>query len=403
LENLARFSKDDSQRNVSPATQAVWAGESQSLAQGATQVPIVYSAAFGYGDVDEWLDVALGRKPGHIYSRNTNPTVQAFEEKVRVLEGAQAATSFATGMAAISNTLFALLSPGDRIVSVKDTYGGTNRVFLEFLPRFQIQVELCDTSDHVQIEAAIARGCKVVYLESPTNPTLKVMDIARLATAGHKAGAIVIADNTFATPINQNPLALGADLVIHSATKFLGGHADALGGAVCGDAALVEQIYHYREITGAMLDPMAAFLLIRGMKTLHLRIRQQNENALAIARWLQAQPAVVAVYYPGLESHTHHDIAQRQMRGFGGVLSFMLQGGFEAVKRVLPRLRLAHRAANLGAVETIAGPPATTSHVECTAEERLAMGIPEGLVRYSVGIEDVQDLIADLTQAFEAA
>jgi cystathionine gamma-synthase len=403
LENPNRFSKDDSNGGFAAATLAVWAGESQSLAQGATQVPIVYSAAYGYGDVDEWLDVALGRKPGHIYSRNTNPTVQAFEEKVRVLEGAPAATSFATGMAAISNTLFTLLSPGDRIVSVKDTYGGTSKVFLEFLPRFHIQVELCDTDDHTQIEAAISKGCKMVYLESPTNPTLKVMDIARLADAGHKAGAIVVADNTFATPINQNPLALGADLVIHSATKFLGGHADALGGVVCGEKQLIDQIYHYREITGATLDPMAAFLLIRGMKTLHLRIRQQNENALTIARWLQSHPAVAAVYYPGLETHPYHEVAQHQMRGYGGVLSFMLRGGFEAVKRVLPRLRLAHRAANLGAVETIAGPPATTSHVECTVEERQAMGIPEGLIRYSVGIEDAQDLIADLAQAFEAA
>lgn len=398
-----QFPGDDSNMDLAIATQVVWAGEGQSLAQGATQVPIVYSAAFGYDDVDEWLEVALGHKPGHIYSRNTNPTVQAFEEKVRVLEGAQAATSFSTGMAAISNTLFTLLSPGDRIVSVKDTYGGTNKVFLEFLPRMQIRVELCDTSDHAQVEAAISQGCKVVYLESPTNPTLKVMDIARLAAAAHQAGAIAIADNTFATPVNQNPLALGADLVIHSATKFLGGHADALGGVACGDAQLVERIYHYREITGATLDPMAAYLLIRGMKTLHLRIRQQNENALTIARWLQSHPAVAAVYYPGLEAHLHHEIAQRQMRGYGGVLSFMLRGGFESVKRMLPRLRLAHRAANLGAVETIVGPPATTSHVECTAEERQAMGIPEGLIRYSVGIEDAQDLIADLSQALEAA
>ncbi|MEJ2599751.1 MAG: cystathionine gamma-synthase family protein [Anaerolineales bacterium] len=401
--NPTQFPEDLSEMNIAASTQAVWAGESVSVAQGATQVPIVYSAAFGYDDVDEWLEVALGHKPGHIYSRNTNPTIQAFEEKVRVLEGAQAATSFATGMAAISNTLFTLLSPGDRIVSVKDTYGGTNRVFLEFLPRFHIQVELCDTSDHSQIEAAIKEGCKVVYLESPTNPTLKVMDIARLALAGHEGGAIVIADNTFATPINQNPLALGADLVIHSATKFLGGHADALGGVVCGDAGLVERIYHYREITGATLDPMAAYLLIRGMKTLQLRVQKQNENALRIAHWLQAHPAVAAVYYPGLKAHALHDVAQRQMRGYGGVLSFMLQGGFEAVKRVLPRLRLARRAANLGAVETIVGPPATTSHVECSAEERQAMGIPEGLIRYSAGIEDAQDLIADLSQALEVA
>jgi cystathionine gamma-synthase len=384
-----------------PGTLSVWAGEEKNLWQGATQVPVVHSVAFGYPDVDSWLNVAMGRESGHIYSRNTNPTVQAFEEKVRQLEGAAAATSFATGMAAISNTLFTLLSPGDRVVSVKDTYGGTSKLFLEFLPRFQIEVELCDTTDHAAIEAAIAHGCQVLYLESPTNPTLKVMDIARLAQAAHQVGAVVVADNTFATPINQNPLALGVDLVLHSATKFLGGHADALGGVVCGAAELVEKIYHYREINGATLDPMAAYLLLRGMKTLHLRIRQQNESAMQIARFLQAQPHVSHVFYPGLESHQHHDVARRQMRGFGGVLSFMLKGGFDAVRAFLPRLRYAHLAANLGAVETIAGPPATTSHVECTPEEREAMGIPEGLIRYSVGIEETEDLIADLRQALE--
>jgi cystathionine gamma-synthase len=398
MSNQAKISKN----TPSPATQTLWAGEGESLVMGATQVPIVYSAAYGYPDVDEWLDVALGNKPGYIYSRNTNPTVHAFEEKIRLLEGAQAATSFSTGMAAISNTLFTLLSPGDRVVSVKDTYGGTNKIFTEFLPRFNVDVTLCDTTDHDQIEAAVSQGCRVLYLETPTNPTLKVVDLARLAAAGHKVGAIVVADNTFATPVNQNPLALGVDLVLHSATKFLCGHADALGGVVCGKRELVEEIYHYREITGATLDPMAAYLIIRGMKTLYLRIRQQNESALKIARWLQAQPVIAAVYYPGLETHVHHEIAKRQMRGFGGVLSFMLQGGFEAVRRVLPKLRFAHRAANLGAVETVAGPPSTTSHVECTAEEREAMGIPEGLIRYSVGIEDPDDLIADLTQAFEA-
>lgn len=388
---------------LSPATLAVWAGEEDSLVAGATQVPIVYSAAYGYPDVDAWLDAALGRASGHIYSRNTNPTVAALEAKVRTLEGAAAAASFASGMAAISNTLFTLLSPGDRVVSVKDSYGGTNKLFLEFLPRFGIQVELCDTTDHEAIEAAVGRGCRVLYLESPTNPTLKVVDIARLAAAGHRAGAVVLTDNTFATPINQNPLALGADLVIHSATKFLGGHADALGGLVCGDADLVGRIYHFREINGACLDPMAAFLILRGLKTLALRVERQNASALAIARWLESQPAVAAVFYPGLASNVHHDVARRQMRGYGGVLSFMLKGGFEAVKRVLPALALARRAANLGAVETIAGPPATTSHVECTPAEREAMGIPEGLIRYSVGIEDPRDLMADLARALAAA
>jgi cystathionine gamma-synthase len=202
--------------------------------------------------------------------------------------------------------------------------------------------------------------------------------------------------------INQSPLELGADLVLHSATKYLGGHADVLGGVVCGKADLIRKIYHYREINGASLSPMSAYLLLRGMKTLGLRIARQNENALSIARFLEAHTAIDRVYYPGLESHAGHEIALRQMRGFGGMMSFTLKGNsFDTVRRFLPKLHLAHKAANLGAVETIAGVPATTSHVECTAEERKALGIPESLIRYSVGIEDVQDLIEDLSQALD--
>ena len=388
------------QKQPRRGTLAVWAGEEdKDLWQRATQVPVVHSVSFGYQDVDQWQEVALGERPGHIYGRNTNPTVDAFEQKVRRLEGAEAATSFATGMAAISNTLYTFLKPGDRVVSVKDTYGGTNKIFLEFLPRLQVDVALCDTTDHETIEKEVAQGCNLLYLESPTNPTLKVVDLERLARAGRGVGALVVVDNTFATPINSNPLQLGADLVLHSATKFLGGHADALGGVLCGPADLVAKVYHYREINGATLHPMAAYLLLRGMKTLHLRIRQQNESALRIAHFLHDHAAVEAVYYPGLPSHENHEIAVRQMRGFGGVLSFMLQGGFDSVRAFLPRLRYAHAAANLGAVETVVGPPRTTSHVESTAEERAAMGIPESLIRYSVGIEETEDLIADLEQA----
>ena len=389
-----------SQKTIHRGTQCVWAGEETYLMQGATQVPVVHSVSYGYKDIDEWLAVALGQKEGHIYGRNTNPTVDAFEDKVRQLEGAEAATSASTGMGIISSTLFTLLEPGQRVVSVKDTYGGTNVIFTEFLPRFHVDVTLCDTTDHAQIEAEIAKGCQVVYLESPTNPTTKVVDIARLSEAAHKVGATVVVDNTFATPMNQNPLALGADLVLHSATKFLGGHADALGGVICGSKTLIEQIYHYREINGATLHPMAAYLLLRGMKTLHLRIRQQNESAMKIAQFLEAHPAIEQVHYPGLASHSGHEIAKQQMRGFGGMLSFMLrENSFDAVRRFIPRLNYAHAAANLGAVETIVGPPSTTSHVECTAEERAAMGIPESLIRYSTGIEDTDDLIADLKQA----
>ncbi|MBY0095847.1 cystathionine gamma-synthase family protein [Mesobacillus maritimus] len=381
-------------------TQAVWAGEKDYLVHGATQVPVVLSVAYGYDDMEEWYDVATGKKKGHIYGRNTNPTVQSFEDKVKILEGAQAATSFSTGMAAISNTLATFLVPGDRIVSIKDTYGGTNKIFTEFLPRQQIEVVLCDTGDHEQIEKEVAKGCKILYLESPTNPTVKITDIERMAKAGKQAGALVIVDNTFATPLLQNPLFLGADLVIHSATKFLGGHADALGGVVCGSEELVEKIYHYREINGATMDPMAAYLMLRGMKTLHLRVRQQCENAMALSKYLQTESLVEGVYYPGLETHPNHEIANKQMKDFGGMLSFAVKGGIDTVRVLLPKLEFANRAANLGAVETTVGPARTTSHIECTPEERAAMGIPEGLIRVSCGIEELEDIIADFQQAF---
>lgn len=381
-------------------TDAVWGGERPAVSGEPTQPPIAQSVAFGYADLDGWQAVALGLEPGHIYSRNTNPTVRVLEDKVRVLEGAEAASSFASGMAAISNTIFALVEPGQRIVSVKDTYGGTNQLFREFLPKFGIEPCLCNTTDAEELEREVRRGCRLLYLETPTNPTLKVVDIARAAQAARAAGAIVVTDNTFATPMNQRPIELGADLVVHSASKFLGGHADALGGIVCGKADLVHRIYHFREITGAALDPFAAYLLLRGMKTLEIRIQRQNANAMAVAQFLEAHPAVEQVFYPGLPSHPQHEVARRQMPGgFGGVLSFAIHGGYPAVKTMLPRLRLAHRAANLGSVETVAGPPATTSHVEVSPQDRAAMGIPEALVRYSCGIENVQDLIADLAQA----
>lgn len=383
-------------------TVSVWGGEDRYLVDNATQVPVVHSVSFGYDDLDEWTDVALGKKPGHIYSRNTNPTVEVFEEKVRLLEGGEAATSASTGMAVISNTLYALLKPGKRVVSVKDTYGGTSQLFTEFLPDYDIDVELCDTTNFFAIEEAVARGCDLLYLETPTNPTLKVLDLERLISAGKAAGAVVVVDNTFATPINQNPLALGADLVVHSATKFLGGHADALGGVVVGSEGLVARIYHYREINGATLHPMAAYLLLRGMKTLQLRVQRQGESAQQIAEFLEGHPKVASVNYPGLASHPQHDVASRQMRGFGGMLSFAIADDLEAVGKFLSRLDLAHSAANLGSVETIVGPPATTSHVEVSAEGRRALGIPEGLIRYSTGIEDVEDLIADLESALEA-
>jgi cystathionine gamma-synthase len=384
-----------------PSTLCVWGGEPERGPEGSTVMPVFHGVTYAYGDLDEWRAVATGERPGHIYSRNTNPTVAVFEDKVRVLERGEAATAFATGMAAISNTLFALLSPGERVVSIRDTYGGTNRIFIEFLPRFGVEVALCDTGDHAAIEAEIDRGCDVLYLESPTNPTLKVLDVARLAARAHAAGATVVVDNTFATPINQRPLELGADLVLHSATKFLGGHSDAMGGVVVGKRELVDRIFGFREINGASLDAHSSFLLARGLRTLDLRVERQNANAQAVAEFLAVHPRVEQVFYPGLADHPHHDVARRQMRGFGGVLAFSLRGGFDAVRRMLGGLRLAHRAASLGSVGALVGPPSTTSHVELSEAERAAAGIAEALVRYSVGIENAADLIDDLRAGLE--
>jgi cystathionine gamma-synthase len=319
------------------------------------------------------------------------------------LEGTEAATDFSTGMAAIHTSLFALLSPGQRAVTIKDAYGATFLHFTTILPRFGIHTTVCETNDEAAILAEISRGCDLLYLETPSNPLLRVVDLENLFTAAHRVGAITMCDNTFGTPINQHPAELGADLVIHSATKFIGGHNDLLAGVVCGKKSLVDQIYRYRELTGPSLDAHRAALLLRSIKTLALRVQRQNENALIVARYLESHPKVVQVNYPGLESHPMHAVACRQMPGgFGGMLSFEIQGGLSAVARMLPRLQYAFLAANLGQVDTVVGPPSTTSHVECTEEQRRAAGIPEGLVRYSAGIEDAADLIEDLDKALEA-
>ncbi|MES3017829.1 MAG: cystathionine gamma-synthase family protein [Bacteroidota bacterium] len=389
------------QKKYAKATDAVWAGEENPYFKGAATTPIVNSVAFAYTDLDEWYDVSVGKSDGFIYSRNTNPTVASLEEKIRVLENAEAATAFATGMAAISNTLFTFLKPGKRVVSVKDTYGGTSKLFLDFFPEYNVDIKLCETGNHDELEFEIAKGCDLVYLETPTNPTLKIIDIKRIAAAAKKAGAIVVVDNTFATPINQNPLELGADLVIHSATKYLCGHSDAMGGLLAGKKDLVQQVFHFREINGASLQADPAYMIARGMKTLDLRISRQNESALKIARFLKSHSKVKDVFYPGLESHKGHEIAKSQMRGFGGMLSFALDGGYELVEKFLPSLKLVHLAASLGSVSTLAGPPRTTSHVELTTEQRALLGIPESLVRYSVGIENVDDLLGDLEQGLK--
>jgi cystathionine gamma-synthase len=388
-------------KKYSKGTAAIWAGEENPYFKGAATTPIVNSVAFAYTDLNEWHNVATGKSEGFIYSRNTNPTVAALEEKLRVLENAEAATAFATGMAAISNTLFTFLQPGKRVVSVKDTYGGTSKLFLDFFPAYNVEVVLCETGNHEELEMEIAKGCDLVYLETPTNPTLKIIDIKRIAAAAKKVGAVVVVDNTFGTPINQNPLQLGADLVLHSATKYLCGHSDAMGGLLAGKAELVQKVFHFREINGASLQADPAYMIARGMKTLDLRIERQNASAMKIATYLQGHSKVKEVFYPGLESHIGHEIAKEQMRGFGGMLSFAFDGGYDLVEKFLPTLKLVHLAASLGSVSTLAGPPRTTSHVELTEAQRALLGIPESLIRYSVGIEQVDDLLDDLEQALK--
>jgi cystathionine gamma-synthase len=382
-----------------PSTRSVHAESSIDPATHSIMPPIVANSAFAFEDLDSWRAVALGETAGSSYGRNSNPTEVHFERKIAALEGAQAGLSFATGMAAIHTTLFALLSPGDRVVTIRDAYGATYLHFTQILPRFGIETSVCETVDEDSILEAISAGCDLLYLESPTNPLLRVVDLEKLIQLAKEGGGVAVVDNTFATPINQRPLEFGADLVIHSATKYLGGHNDLMGGVLVGRRDLVEQVYRYRELTGPAMDPQRAHLLLRSLKTLALRVQRQNENALAMARFLEDHPAISRVFYPGLESHHNHQVAKRQMDGFGGVLSFEVPGGLEAISRFLPRLKYAYMAPNLGQVETIVGPPALTSHVELSEQERKASGVPEGLVRYAVGIEDIEDLKRAMDEA----
>ncbi|HEY1914411.1 MAG TPA: PLP-dependent transferase [Streptosporangiaceae bacterium] len=388
--------------SLGASTRCVHLAGEAGPATGSIVPPVVTSSAFAYPDVASWRDAALGLAPGHIDSRNSHPATGRFEAKVAALEMADAAASFATGMAAITSTLLALLSPGQRAVTVRDAYGGTCLLFTQVLPHWGVDCVVLDTDDQQGLAAAV-HGCDLVYLETPANPALKVLDIARLSLAAHATGALVVVDNTVATPVNQTPLPLGADLVIHSGPAFPGGHGDALGGVVAGNQGLITRIRRFREIAGTGMDPQVASLMLRSLKTLGLRAGRRNATALQIARWLESHPKVAAVHYPGLVSHPQHELAAAQMTGFGGVLSFELAGGFAAAGRVLPRLRYACLAANLGQAGTITGPPVTTSHAGLAGAGRAAAAVPEGLVRYSAGIEDPADLITDLALALQAA
>lgn len=398
--SFAVMKKDISWNKIKSETKSIWAGETDPFPYNTTQPSTVNSVAFNYKNIEEWVSVAKGDKKGHIYGRNTNPTVEVLEKKVAILEGAESATAFSSGMAAISNTMFACLRPGDRVVVGKDTYGGTSKIFMKFLPNFNIDVVFCDTTDTEKFKREIKKKCELLYLETPTNPTLKVQDIQLLSNFAKSKKALVVIDNTLATPINQNPLSLGADVVLHSATKFLCGHSDAIGGIACGNKNIINNIFHFREINGACLDPNPAYLILRGMKTLALRMQRHNENALELSHWLLKHKNVERVFYPGISGQNGHNIARKQMKGYGGVLSFSVKGQ-NAIPSFISNLKFAHAAAHLGSLDTVVGPPKTTSHVENTPEERKKLGIPENLIRCSVGIEHIDDIKNDFNQALD--
>tara|TARA_B100001142_G_C14323447_1_gene651354 strand:- start:574 stop:1764 length:1191 start_codon:yes stop_codon:yes gene_type:complete len=393
--------KDISWNKIKPETKSVWAGETDSFPYNTIQPSTVNSVAFSYDNVEEWMAVAKGDKKGYIYGRNTNPTVEILEKKVAILEGAESSTAFSSGMAAISNTLFANLKPGDRVVVGKDAYGGTSKIFMEFLPKFDIDVVFCDTTDIKKFKKEIEKKCDLLYLETPTNPTLKIQDIKALSEYTKTSKSLVVVDNTLATPINQNPLSLGADVVLHSATKFLCGHSDAIGGIACGNKDIIDKIFHFREINGACLDPNPAYMILRGIKTLSLRMEKHNNNAMELSRWLSKHKNVKNVFYPGMPHHDGHEIAKNQMNGYGGVLSFSVADE-NLISNFISNLKFAHAAAHLGSLDTIVGPPKTTSHVENTSQERIELGIPENLIRCSVGIEHIDDIKNDFDRALRA-
>jgi cystathionine gamma-synthase len=387
------------------ATLAVRGGEKRKKAHDAISTPIVCSATYVFESTAELRDYFDGRIEREEYGRYGNPTVQTAERKIAELEGAEDCALFASGMAAATNCLLALLKSGDHVVMTSDCYRRTRQFVTSVLARYQVASTLVEPGDYAALEAAIVpKKTRLILSESPTNPYLRITDLSRLAEIRDRhPGVRVMIDSTFATPVNQRPLQLGADLVLHSGTKYLGGHNDLLAGAVCGKSGMVRALRDFRGILGGTLDPHSAYLLVRGIKTLDLRVRRQNESALRVARWLETQTGVERVYYPGLESHPDFAIAREQMRGFGGVVSFLVKGGLEEASRLVDACKLATLAPSLGGVETLIEQPALMSYYELTSEERQAIGIRDNLIRLSVGIEDVEDLIADISQALAAS
>jgi cystathionine gamma-synthase len=395
---------DSRSKEQGPSTLAVHGGEPRKKAFDSVTTPIVFSATYAFANTAEIERYFTGDIEREEYGRYGNPTVRAAEHKLAALEGAEDAALFASGMAAATTALFELLKAGDHVVLTKDCYRRTRQFVTRFLSRLGVESTLVEPGNEGALREALRPGrTKVILAESPTNPYLRVADLSLFARARDACpGANLIIDGTFATPVNQQPLAHGVDLVVHSGTKYLGGHNDLLAGVVCGRTGLVQAIKDLRGVLGGVLDPQSAFLLIRGLKTLPLRVQRQNETALAVARWLEQHPRVHRVFYPGLPSHPDHAIAVKQMRGFGGVVSFRLRGDARATSRVIDACRLATLAPSLGATETLIEQPACMSYFELTTEEREAIGIYDDLVRLSLGLEDANDVIADLDQALSA-
>jgi len=387
---------------TSLGTRATRGGEARVKPENSITQPIVCASTYTFTGRAELADHFEGRIEREEYGRYGNPTVRAAERKVATLDGAEDAALFGNGMAAVSTALFALVKSGQHVVMTSDCYRRTRQLVTRFLGGFGVESTLVPPGDLAALEAAIRPGrTRLVVTESPTNPYLRVADIPAFAAAVKRhRGVKLLVDSTFATPVNQRPLELGADLVLHSATKYLGGHNDLLAGSLSGRADLIAGIRDLRGVLGTVLDPHSAYLLIRGMKTLELRVLRQNASAQRIAEWLEAHPKVERAFYPGLASHPDHAVAEAQMRGFGGVVSFVVTGGLDAAAAFVDAVKLPLIAPSLGGVESLIEQPALMSFYELTTEERRAIGIEEGLVRFSIGIEDADDLISDLGQAF---
>jgi methionine-gamma-lyase len=383
------------------ATKVVHAGQEPDLSTGAVASPIYETSTFAFRDAEQGARRFTGTEEGYIYTRLGNPTIRALEKSLTELEGGEDARAFASGMAAINTTILSLVNKGDHVVTTDSLYGGTAKLFFDILPKFGVQFTFVDFCEPKNVEGAIRENTKIIYVETPSNPTMKLTDIKAVSKIAREHGIITMVDNTFMSPYFQKPLKLGADISIHSLTKYLSGHSDVIGGAIITSKAIIGLIDPILKNTGATLGPFEAWLTLRGIKTLAVRLDRHDENALKIAKFLETHPKVEIVHYPGLPSHPQHELAKQQMSGFGGVLSFELKGGLEAGRKLMNSVRLCTLAVSLGAVETLIEHPASMTHVIVPKEERLKTGISDSLVRLAVGIEDADDIISDLDQALE--